>query len=83
MDVSLMKNGGAYEVHAESGKFYDGDVAAQTCTYLDWQRREPKEGCKLCVMLISQSGQDTPTTKWTDSSHEIGTTAEFNTVGCQ
>ncbi|XVH33774.1 hypothetical protein ACNS7O_18725 (plasmid) [Haloferacaceae archaeon DSL9] len=46
MDVSLLKKGGVYEVHSESGNFYDVDVAAETCTCLDWQRREPEGGCK-------------------------------------
>lgn len=46
MDVSLLKKGGVYEVHAASGNFYAVDVVAKTCTCLDWQRREPEGGCK-------------------------------------
>lgn len=46
MDVSLLRKGGIYEVRSESGNTYEVDVAAGTCTCLDWQRREPDGGCK-------------------------------------
>lgn len=46
MDVSLLRKGGIYEVRSKSGNTYKVDVAAGTCTCLDWQRREPDGGCK-------------------------------------
>lgn len=46
MDASLLRKGGIYEVRSESGNTYEIDVAAGTCTCLDWQRREPDGGCK-------------------------------------
>jgi len=46
MDVSLLRKGGIYEVRSESGNTYEDDVAASTCTCLDWQRHESDGGCK-------------------------------------
>lgn len=46
MEVSLLRKGGVYEVHSESGNTYRVDVASGTCTCLDWQQREPDGGCK-------------------------------------
>ena len=46
MKVSLLRKGGVYEVHSESGNTYKVDVAGGTCTCLDWQQREPDGGCK-------------------------------------
>lgn len=46
MDVSLFRKGGIYEVRSESGNVYEVDVADGSCTCLDWQRREPEDGCK-------------------------------------
>jgi hypothetical protein len=46
MNVSLLANGGIYDVHSQSGNIYEVDVVAQSCTCLDWQEREPEGGCK-------------------------------------
>jgi hypothetical protein len=43
MDVSLLRQGGIYEVRSASGGIYEVDVLQRTCTCLDVP---PKGGCK-------------------------------------
>lgn len=38
MEISFLKKPGKYEVHAESGRYYDVDVVAETCTCPDFQQ---------------------------------------------
>jgi|GEM_PF-6123564 hypothetical protein len=43
MDVSLLRQGGIYEVRSASGGIYEVDVLQRTCTCLD---EPPEGGCK-------------------------------------
>ena len=40
MDVRFGDRGPTYEVHSQSGRTYRTDIDAETCTCLDYQRRE-------------------------------------------
>jgi hypothetical protein len=37
MDVSLLSNGGDYEVQSASGNRYELDIVDESCTCCDWQ----------------------------------------------
>ncbi|SER42740.1 hypothetical protein [Natrinema salaciae] len=46
MDVCFTTAGSIYEVDSESGNTYEIDIEAETCSCTDFERRQPKSGCK-------------------------------------
>ena len=46
MDVSLLRQGGMYEVRSASGNIYEVNVLEKSCTCPDHRENEPAGGCK-------------------------------------
>lgn len=72
MDVSLLSQGGCYEVQSTSRNRYEVDIIGESCTCPDWQQRTPEGGCKHMRRVDHEIKQDVFPAQMVDSPCEMG-----------